>query len=139
MGLVYADIVIINGWELENARRNLMNPGDVKRIHVNILVDTGSFMLCINESIQEQLQLPIVDTKKALTADNRIIDCPVVDQIQIRFKNRPWSGRAMVLPGDAGPLLGAIPLEEMDVMIHPLRNELIVNPDHPYFAQLKLK
>jgi hypothetical protein len=45
----------------------------------------------------------------------------------------------MVLPGESEPLLGAIPLEEMDVLIHPLRNELIVNPEHPYFAQLKIK
>jgi clan AA aspartic protease len=139
MGLVYANIEIINGGDLEMVRRNMMDIEEVKRLNVNILVDSGSYMLCINESIQEQLELPVVDTKKAQTADNRIIDCPVVDNIQIRFKNRQWSGRAMVLPGDAEPLLGAIPLEEMDVMIHPLRNELIVNPDHPYFAQLKLK
>ena len=45
----------------------------------------------------------------------------------------------MVLPGDNEPLLGAIPLEDMDVLIHPLRQELIVNPEHPYFAQMKLK
>jgi clan AA aspartic protease len=139
MGLVYADVEIINGEDLVLARRKLMDEDEIKRIHLNILVDSGSYMLCINESIQEQLQLPIVDSKKAQTADNRIIDCPVVDQVQLRFKNRQWSGRAMVLPGDAEPLLGAIPLEEMDVLIHPLRNELIVNPEHPYFAQLKLK
>jgi len=139
MGLVYADIELINGGDLEMVRRHLMGEEEVKRIHLNVLVDTGSYMLCINESIQEQLQLPIVDSKKAQTADNRIIDCPVVDQVQLRFKNRQWSGRAMVLPGEAEPLLGAIPLEEMDVLIHPLRNELIVNPEHPYFAQLKLK
>jgi hypothetical protein len=30
-------------------------------------------------------------------------------------------------------------MEEMDVLIHPLRNELMVNPEHPYFAQLKVK
>lgn len=139
MGLVYADVELINGEDLVLVRRHLMDAEEVKKIHLNILVDTGSSMLCINESIQEQLQLPIVDSKKAQTADNRIIDCPVVDQVQLRFKNRQWSGRAMVLPGEAEPLLGAIPLEEMDVLIHPLRNELIVNPEHPYFAQLKLK
>lgn len=139
MGLVYADIELINGEDLVLVRRHLMDEEDVKKIQLSVLVDTGSYMLCINESIQSQLQLPIVDSKKAQTADNRIIDCPVVDQVQLRFKNRQWSGRAMVLPGEAEPLLGAIPLEEMDVLIHPLRNELIVNPDHPYFAQLKLK
>ena len=62
-----------------------------------------------------------------------------MDQIQIRFENRNWSGRAMILPGDTEPLLGAIPLEEMDVLIDPLRGEMMVNPEHPYFAQLKLK
>lgn len=125
--------------DLEMVRRHLMDVENVKRLHLSILVDTGSYKLCINEGIQEQLQLPVVDTKKAQTADNRIINCPVVDQIQLRFKNRQWSGRAMVLPEDSESLLGAIPLEEMDVLIHPLRNELMVNPEHPYFAQLKLK
>ena len=139
MGSVYADVELINGEDLVLVRRNFMGEEEVKRIHLNVLVDTGSYMLCINECIQEQLQLPVVDYKKAQTADNRIIDCPVVDQVQLRFKNRQWSGRAMVLPGDAEPLLGAIPMEEMDVLIHPLRNELMVNPEHPYFAQLKVK
>lgn len=139
MGLVYADVELINGEDLVLVRRNFMGEEEVKRIHLNVLVDTGSYMLCINECIQEQLQLPVVDYKKAQTADNRIIDCPVVDQVQLRFKNRQWSGRAMVLPGDAEPLLGAIPMEEMDVLIHPLRNESMVNPEHPYFAQLKVK
>ncbi len=32
-----------------------------------------------------------------------------------------------------------ISLKDMDVLIHPLRKELIVNPDHTYFAQMKLK
>ena len=45
----------------------------------------------------------------------------------------------MVLSGDNEILLGAIPLEDMDVLIDPLRQELIVNPDHPYYAQMSLK
>jgi hypothetical protein len=45
----------------------------------------------------------------------------------------------MVLQGDCEPLLGAIPLEDLDVVILPLRQEMIVNPEHPYYAQMKLK
>ena len=44
-----------------------------------------------------------------------------------------------MLPGDNEPVLGTILLEDMDVLIYPLRQELIVNPDHPYYAQMKLK
>ena len=60
-------------------------------------------------------------------------------EIEVKFKNRRCSIDAIVLPGDNEPLPGAIPMEDMDILIHPLRQELIVNPDHPYFAQMKMK
>lgn len=139
MGLVYADIQLINGDDLALARRHVIGEEEVRSMHVNVLVDTGSYMLAINESIQEQLQFPVVEKRKAQLADGSILDCPVVSGVEIRFKNRQTTCRAMILPGENEPLLGAIPLEDMDVLIHPLRQELIVNPEHPYFAQLKLK
>jgi clan AA aspartic protease len=107
-------------------------------MNVNMLVDTGSLMLVINENIQEQLQLPVVGKRKAEVADGRIITCDVV-VVELRFRNREVTCRAMVLPGESEPLLGAIPLEEMDVMVHPARLELIVNPEHPYYAVMKMK
>ena len=135
MGLVYAEVEIINAGDIEMARRNLMDEDDVKRMTVTMLVDSGAYNLCINEEIQEQLQLPIVERRKARWADGSIKEYDVVDNVKLRFKNRSTTCMAMVLPGDSEPLLGAIPLEDMDVIIHPQRQELIVNPDHPYFAQ----
>ncbi|MBO9199847.1 MULTISPECIES: clan AA aspartic protease [Niastella] len=139
MGLIYADVEIINGGDLEMARRNLLDIDEVKRIHVNILVDTGAIMLCINENIQAQLQLQVVEKRKAQLANGHIVEYDVVSPVEIRFKNRQTTCRAMVLPDDTEPLLGAIPLEDMDVLIHPQRQELIVHPDHPYIAQMKIK
>lgn len=139
MGLVYAEIELINGEDIGLARRHYIGEEEIKRMHVTALVDTGSYMLAINESVQEQLQIPIVETRKAQLANGSIIDCNVVSPVEIRFKNRRSNCSAMVLPGDSEILLGAIPLEDMDVLIHPLRQELIVNPDHPYFAQMKMK
>ncbi|MCC6290066.1 hypothetical protein DC498_10395 [Terrimonas sp.] len=139
MGLVYAEIELINGDDLAMVRRKLMDEDDVKRMTVSALVDTGSIMLCINENIQEQLQLPVVETRKAQMANGAIVEYEVVAPVELRFKNRRTSCQAIVLPGNAEVLLGAIPLEDMDVLIHPQRQELIVNPDHPYFAQMKIK
>ncbi len=139
MGMVYADVELINGLDEGNAKRHMIGEDEVRKFPVNILVDSGSYMLAINEHIQEYLQLPVVDSKRAQTADNRVIDCDVVAPIVLLFENRRFTGSAMVLPGDSEPLLGTIPLEEMDVLIHPLRQELIVNPEHPLYAQLKLK
>ena len=138
MGLVYADIELINGEDMTLAKRNIIAEDEIKRLHVNALVNTGSYMLCINENIQEQLQLPIVE-KRTGQANGTIVEDHVVSHVELRFKNRRTMCNAMVLPGDNEVLLGAIPLEDMDVLIHPQRQELIVNPDHPYFAQMKLK
>ncbi len=139
MGLIYAEIELINGEDLALVRRHVIGEDEIKRMTVNALVDTGSYMLAINENIQEQLQLPVVEKRKAQLANGHIVECDVVAPVEVRFKNRQTTCRAMILPGDSEPLLGAIPLEDMDVLIHPLRQELIVNPDHPYFAQMKMK
>jgi clan AA aspartic protease len=139
MGLVYADIELINGEDIVLARRGIIEADEIKRMRINALVDTGSYMLAINENIQEQLQLPIVEKRKAQLANGHIVEYDVVAPIEIRFKNRRSTCSAMVLPADSEPLLGAISLEDMDVLIHPSKQELIVNPDHPYFAQMKMK
>jgi len=139
MGVIYAEIELINGEDLILARRNFIGEDEIKRMYVNMLVDTVSVYMCINENIQEQLKLPVLEQRKGQLANGHIVEYDVVGPVEVRFKNRRCSVNAMVLPGDNEPLLGAIPLEDMDVLIHPYRQELIVNPDHPYFAQMKLK
>ena len=139
MGLIYADIELINADDLAFVRRHVIGEEEVKRRNVKMLVDTGSVYMCINESVQEQLQLAIVEKRKGQLADGSIVEYEVAGPIEVRFKNRRCVVDAMVLPGDNEMLLGSIPLEDMDILIHPTRQELIVNPDHPYFAQMKLK
>ena len=139
MGTVYADIELINADDLAMVRRHQMDKDEVKRIVVKMLVDSGAYMMAINESIQEQLDLPFIDTRKSIMADGSIVEHQVVGPIIVKFKNRTATCNALVLPGNTEPLLGAIPMEEMDVLIHPLRQEMIVNPAHPYYAELKLK
>jgi len=139
MGVVDAEIELINGEDLILARRYFIGEDEIKRMTVNMLVDTGSVYMCINENIQEQLKLPVLEQRKGQLANGHIVEYDVVGPVEVRFKNRRCSVNAMVLPGDNEPLSGAIPLEDMDVLIHPYRQELIVNPDHPYFAQMKLK
>jgi clan AA aspartic protease len=139
MGLIYAEIELINGEDLVLARRNFIGEDEIKSMRVNMLVDTGSVYMCINENIQEQLQLPVLEQRKGQLANGHIVEYDVVGPLEVKFKNRRCTVNAMVLPGDNEPLLGAIPLEDMDVLVNPYRQELIVNPDHPYFAQMKLK
>lgn len=139
MGLVYAEVELINADDLAMVRRFKIDKDEVKSIRLNMLADSGAYMMAINETIQEQLDLPLLEKRKAQMANSSVVEYDVVGPIQVKFKNRTAVCNAFVLPGDSEPLLGAIPMEEMDVLIHPQRQELIVNPEHPNYAQLKMK
>jgi hypothetical protein len=95
--------------------------------------------MAINETIQSQMDFPFLEKRKVQLASGQVVEYDVVGPIEARFANRRAVCSAFVLPGDSEPLLGAIPMEEMDVLIHPKRQELVVNPEHPYYAVLKMK
>lgn len=131
MGMVYADIELINWRDQDLAKRHLLDNDEVRRMHINLMVDNGAYMLAINETIQSYLALPFVEKRTIQVANGKLIELDVVGPVEVRFANRNAICSAFVLPGDSEPLLGAIPMEEMDVLIHPKRQELIVNPEHP--------
>ena len=137
--MIYADVELINNDDMVLVRRNIMDKEEIRSMFIGIRVDTGADRLCINEGIQEQMQFPVMERRKAQLADGRFLDCDVVSSVELHFKSRRTICNVMVLPAEAEPLLGCISLEDMDVLIHPLRQVLIVNPDHPYFAQMKVK
>ncbi len=139
MGLVHAEIELISGDDIVLSRRGYLPKDQIKRVNVTALVDSGAYMLAINETIQTQLDLPVVDKQVAELADGSQISLDVVGPIEVRFKNRRTNVDAMVLPGEAEVLLGSIPMEDMDVLIDPKQQRLIVNPKHPYKPKKPLK
>jgi len=139
MGLIYAEIELINAEDLGMARKHIIGAEEVKSVKVNMLVDSGAYNLCINETIQQQLDLPFIEKRKAVMANGTVEEFEVVGPVVLKFKNRRTVCNAFVLQGNNEPLLGAIPMEDLDVIIHPQRQEMIVNPEHPNYAQMKLK
>ncbi len=113
MGLVYAEIELISGEDLILFRRGFIAQDQIKRLKVNALVDSGAYMLAINEHIQTQLDLPVLEQQVAHLADGRELTLDIVGPIDIRFENRRANVDAMVLPGDAEVLLGSIHMERM--------------------------
>ena len=139
MGHIHASIELINAEDLGLVRRGRMDKDDVRHIRVEAMVDTGAFYMVINEHIQETLQLPVIGKKRVALANGQPLECDHVFPVEIRFENRVAHCDAIVMPGDAEPLLGALPLEQMDVLIDPVRQRLIVNPAHPEYAILKMR
>jgi len=109
----------------------LGNPKDsgLEAIEVETLVDTGSVHLCIPEHIQIQLKLEEIDKKEVTLADGSKKVVPYVGPVQIRFKNRTGFAGALVM-GDQ-VLLGAIAMEDLDLVVLPKERTLAVNPNSP--------
>jgi clan AA aspartic protease len=139
MGLVYTNIELIRGADLVLCREGYLKADQIKRLSVKALVDSGAYMLAINQSIKAQLNLQAVDEQIAELADGTQIRLEVVGPVEIHFENRRAMVDAMVLPGEAEVLLGAIPMEEMDVMVDPKQQQLRVNPASPYITKKSLK
>ncbi len=139
MGLVYAEIELFNAGEMYEFRKGIISEEKIKRVKVKSLVDTGSYMLTINDKIRNQLGLPLIEKQFSVLADDSEIEVEIVGPVEIRFENRRTSVDAVVLPNSSEVLLGAIPMEDMDVLVDPRQQKLVVNPKHPYVATKYLK
>jgi len=119
---------------LANAHILLKNPRkpELATVEVEALADSGAVHLCIPPHIQIQLELEEIDKKEAILADGSRKLVPYVGPIEIRFKNRVGFAGALVMGDQA--LLGAIPMEDMDLVIVPRTRAVDVNPDSPNIA-----
>ena len=126
---------------MPNERRvvYLKNPRlpELAPVEVVALADSGAVHLCIPEHIQIQLKLEAIDNKEVTLADGSKKLVPYVGPIELRFKNRVGFAGALVM-GDQ-VLLGAIPMEDMDLIIIPKTRTLDVNPDSPNIASSIVK
>jgi len=126
MGLVNAPLIL----------RNPRKP-QLSDVTVSALADTGSVHLCIPEHVRIQLQLDELDKKEVTLADGSRKLVPYVGPIEIRFCNRIGFAGALVL-GDQ-VLLGAIPMEDMDLVVIPMTRSIEVNPLSPNIATSIIK
>jgi len=124
---------------LVNGRLLLKNPRlpDLAPVDVVALADSGALHLCIPEHVQLQLKLEAIDNKEATLADGTKKLVPYVGPIELRFKNRVGFSGALVMGDEI--LLGAIPMEDMDIVIAPKTRTLDVNPDSPNVASSIVK
>lgn len=122
-----------------NATIQISNPRDpdVKALEAVALVDTGAVTLCIPEHVSVQLKLTAIEQREVTTADGKPHLVPYVGPVQVEFENRTCFTGALVL-GDT-VLMGAVPLEDMDLVIHPREQKLMVNPLSPNIPSATVK
>jgi clan AA aspartic protease len=126
MGLVRAKMVL----------KNPRSP-DLQPVEVDVLADSGALHLCIPPHVQLQLGLEEMAKKEVALADGGKQLVPYVGPVELHFKNRVGFAGALVLGDEV--LLGAIPMEDMDLVIIPNTRTLDVNPASPNIATSVVK
>ncbi len=124
---------------LINAKLVLKNPlrPELQPVEVTALADTGAINLCIPVHVQIQLGLEEIEKREITLADGGKKVVSYVGPVELRFKNRIGFTGALVLGSEV--LLGAIPMEDMDLIVIPQTRSVEVNPQSPNFASNTVK
>jgi clan AA aspartic protease len=119
---------------LVNGHLILKNPRlpELEGMEVSALVDTGAVHLYIPEHVRIQLRLEPIEDEEVTLADGSKRFVPYVGPIEIKFKNRTGFAGALVLGLQV--LLGAIPMEDMDLVVIPRTRTVDINPESPNIA-----
>ena len=126
MGHVFAEI------ELSNPRRPELAP-----VRLRALADTGALMLCMPEHVAVQLDLEAESMREVSLADGRSASVPYVGPLKVAFEKRFCYVGALVLGDEV--LLGAVPMEDMDLVVNPARRMVTVDPASPNLPHARVK
>lgn len=126
MGHLFVDIT------LSNPRKP-----ELHSITLQALADTGALMLCIPEHVALQLDLQTESLREVTVADGRSMRVPYVGPLKVTFENRLCFVGALVMGDEV--LLGAVPMEDMDLVLSPSRQTIMVNPESPNMPHARVK
>lgn len=118
MGIIYAELRLSN-----------FGKPELEEISVNAVVNTGALDLVVPEHVAIQLQLTDLKPREVLLADGTRKTVRYAGPIKIEMQGRDCVTAAAVM-GDQ-VLLGAFPMEVMDVIVHPRTQQLVPNPESP--------
>jgi len=135
MGTFVERITLENGIDRALANRGNIPEDQIRTLDVEAMPDTGAWTLIINEETRQQLGLKTVGTVESSMADGVAALYDLTEAVEIRWKNRRTSQEAVVVPSAKEILLGAIPLEALDLCVDPVNKKLVgVHGDNPVYV-----
>jgi len=124
-------IKLINSVDEELALRGNLAAAEIRSLEIEALVDTGATMLVLPADVVERLGVRILGYRNVRYADGRRASVPWVGGVKIVILGRETIVTALVEGPGTTPLIGQIPLEELDLLVDPKSRELRVNPASP--------
>ena len=124
MGTFREEITLENIADRVLAEHGYIEETQIRTLTVEALPDTGAWTLVINEDIRQKLGLAIKGLANSTLADGKTSSYPVTESVKIQWKDRSIELPAVVVADAKEALLGALPLEAMDLIVDPVRKQL---------------
>ncbi len=131
MVLTYADIELFNYADETLCEDGYIAADKIRKVEISAMANSGAIRLAINEKIKNELGLRVRQQLNISLADGTRRTPDVAGPIRLKFQDRDCITDAFVLPDNEEPLIGAVPMELMDLVIVPTQNKLMYNPLHP--------
>ena len=124
-------IKLVNSYDEERLHLGETTAEQVRSVEIEALVDTGATMLVLPVEVVERLGVRVAGHRNVRYADGRVASVPWVAGVKIIILGRETVVTALVEAKGTTPLIGQIPLEELDLLVDPKSRELRVNPASP--------
>jgi len=124
MGTFKEEITLENIVDRGLANRGYIKEAEIRTLTVQAMPDTGAWTLVINEEVREKLGLTIQGSATSTLADGKTSNYPITESVKIQWKDRNIELPAVVVAEAKDILLGAMPLEGMDLIVDPVRKQL---------------
>ena len=124
MGNFTEEITLENIIDRGLAERGYIQENEIRTLKVDAMPDTGAWTLVINEDLRQRLGLTIRRWSNSTLADGKTSSYPITESVRIMWKDRSTELPAVVVAEAKDVLLGALPLEGMDLIVDPVRQKL---------------
>jgi clan AA aspartic protease len=131
MGAVMTKVRLTNSVDVSNAGDGRISSDQIRTVEVEALVDTGATTLIIPADVVQTLGVKEMYRVEVRLADGSLRSVPIVGDLRLEILGREMVCDAVVMPEGSTPLVGQIPLERLDLVVHPSSRELHANPLHP--------
>jgi len=130
MGKVIVVAKIDNLGDLMNVSNGLLQPEQARSVDVtNALVDTGATTVALPRQLIAQLGLQPFGTRRVRTSAGPAT-VQVYGAVRLTIQGRDWDGDVVEVPDDCPVLIGQLALEGLDLVVDPIGQRLIGNPEH---------
>jgi predicted aspartyl protease len=137
MGRFSVDLEVANDEDLIEVKKGHLPIERVRRVRLRGVVDTGATRLVLPAAIVTQLGLPEKGSITVQFADGRRDQKAAVSHAQVEILGRSSVFTAVVEPNRNDALIGAIVLEELDLIPDCTRQKLIPRDPKGIFAELE--